>query len=84
MMQANGRFIEYVQHTAYLGTNLRGEADALSFAAGERGRRTIERNVAQTYCIQKLQALNNLVHDAASNELLASSEFDFSSSLERA
>jgi hypothetical protein len=36
-MQADGRFVEHVQHAAQLRADLRGQPDALRFAAGKRG-----------------------------------------------
>ena len=35
-MQADGRFIENVEHAGQAAADLAGEADALGFAAGER------------------------------------------------
>ena len=42
-MQADGGLIEHVTHALQVGAELRGEPDALRFAARQRGRRTIER-----------------------------------------
>ena len=35
-MQADGRLVEHVEHAAQVGAELRGEPDALGFAAAER------------------------------------------------
>ena len=63
MVQSDGRLVEHVQHAAQLRSDLRRQPDALAFAAGECGGRAIERNVAQPDGIQKLKALDDLVHD---------------------
>ncbi len=81
MVQADGRLVEHVEHAAQLRSDLRGQANALALAAGERGRRAVERNVAQTDCVQKLQALDDLMHDAAGNQRFPSRELDFSGQL---
>jgi hypothetical protein len=46
MMEADGGLIEHVEYAAEPRTNLRRQTYALSFAAGERGSRAVERNVA--------------------------------------
>ena len=42
-MQADGGLVQHVAHALQVGAELRGEADALRFAARERGRGAIER-----------------------------------------
>ena len=76
MMQADGRLVEHVEHAAQLRADLRCQANALAFAAGKRGRRAIERDVAEADGVQKLQALGDLVHDAAGDLLLALGQLD--------
>ena len=46
-MESDGRFVQHVEHAAQLRADLRGEADALALAAGERRRRAVERDVAE-------------------------------------
>ena len=48
MMKADGRLVQNVEDTAQLGTDLRGQTDALAFAAGKRGRRAVEGDVVQS------------------------------------
>src|SRR5260221_10058662 len=48
-VQADGRLVENVKYAAEARTDLRGEADALGFAAGERGGRTVEAEIAGAY-----------------------------------
>ena len=70
MMQADGRLVEHVENAAQLRSDLGGQANALAFAARKCGRGAVERNVAESHRIQKLQALDDLVHDAAGDESL--------------
>ncbi len=76
MMQADGRLVEHVENAAQLGSDLRGQPDALAFSAGERGGGADERNVAEADGVQKLQPLHDLVHDAAGDEFFASLELN--------
>ena len=76
MMQADGGLVEHVQHAAQLRADLRRQANALAFAAGQRRGRTVERDVAQADGVQELQALGDLVHDASGDVLFASAELD--------
>ncbi len=61
LMQADRGLIEDVQHADETGPDLGGEADALAFAAGERGRRPVEREVIQADVDEKAQPLANLL-----------------------
>ena len=45
-VQADGGLVEYVTHALQVATQLRGEANTLSFAATERGRTPVEGEVA--------------------------------------
>src|SRR5206468_11769733 len=57
MVKSDGRLVEHVEHAAKFGANLRSEANALAFAAGECRGGTIERDVSEADGIQKLQTL---------------------------
>ena len=46
-VQADGRLVEDVAHPAQVRAELRGEADPLGFAAAQRRRRAVEREVRQ-------------------------------------
>ncbi len=46
-VQADRRLVEHVRDALQVGAQLRGEADALRFAAGQRWRGAIEREVAE-------------------------------------
>ena len=45
-MQADGGLIEHIADALQIGAQLRGEADALRFAARERGRSTVQCQIA--------------------------------------
>ena len=50
--------------------------DTLTFATGKGSRRTIKRDIAQPYCIEKLQTFHNLVHNSSGDDFFASGQFD--------
>ena len=76
MMQADGRLVQHIEHAAQLRANLRRQPNALAFAAGESRRRAVERNVVQSNGIQKLQPLDNFMHDASGDVFFAPRELD--------
>src|SRR5262249_39800718 len=84
LMEPNGWLVEHVQHAAKPRANLGGEADALSFAAGERGGIAIEREVIESDRTKEFQPLNNLATDAIGNQRLARGEVQFVSCRESA
>ena len=53
VVQADGRFVENVEHAAQLRSDLGREADALAFSAGERGGGAAEREIAESDVVQK-------------------------------
>src|SRR5262245_8029817 len=84
MMQTDRRLVQNVEDAAQLRSNLGREPDALTLAAGKRGRRTRKRNVAKTNRIQELQPFNDLVHDASRDYLFASLQLDLLGDFESA
>ena len=64
LVQADGGFVEDVEHIDELRADLRGEANALALAAAERGRLAVERQIVESHAEQELHAraqfLNNL------------------------
>ena len=64
-MQADGRLVQHVEHAAQLRADLRGQADALRFAAGERGGGAVQAQVIQPDGGEKLQAAADFVQHAA-------------------
>ena len=55
-MQADGRFVQHVAHALQVAAELRGEADALRFAARQRRRGAIEAQVAKADFFEEQQA----------------------------
>ena len=53
LMQADRRLVEHVQHAGEVRADLRGEPDALPFAAGQRRGAAIEREVADADVVQE-------------------------------
>ena len=74
LMKADGGLVEDVEDTAEAGANLRGEADALAFAAGEGGGVAIEREISEADGAEEFETLDDLVLDAIGNEGFAGSE----------
>ncbi len=83
-MQADGRFIEHVQHTAQLRADLRGQTNALRFAAGKRRRRTLQAQIIEADGDQKFQAVADFVDRAPADLLFAIVELPALHGLERA
>src|SRR6185312_17013699 len=48
LVQADARFVENIQHARETRADLRGEPDALTFAAGQRARRAREREIVES------------------------------------
>ena len=71
LVQTDGGFVQHVQHAAQPRTDLRGQADALAFAAGKRGRVAVQRKIAQPDGIQKLQPLHDLAAQPFGDQRLA-------------
>ena len=63
-------FVQHVEHAGQAGADLRGQPDALRFAARQRGRGAAEAEVVQPDIDQELQAVLDLAQDAA-GDLLA-------------
>src|SRR5690349_3771956 len=82
MMKSDRGFVENIQHTTQLRSDLRSEPNALSFAAGKGGGGTVQRYIPESHCVQELQPLDDLVHDAPRNLLFAASQLDASGLLE--
>jgi len=75
-MQADGRFVENVEHPAEVRAELGGQANALRFPPLKRGDTTAQVEVAEPDFLEKFQAFTNLGQDVARNERLAALEFD--------
>ena len=70
LMQADRRLVEDVQHADQRAADLRRQADALRLAAGQRRRRTRERQVVQAHVGQEAQPRANLLDDLVRDLLL--------------
>ena len=70
-MQSDGRLIEDIQHAAQFRADLRGQADALGFAARERGGGSREAQIIETDGGEKLEAVADFFDDARGDLLLA-------------
>ena len=66
-MQADGGFVEHVAHALQVAAQLGGQADALGFAAAERGRAPVQREVAQADLLQKFKAAADFGQQIARN-----------------
>ena len=73
-VQADGGLVEHVQHAAQLGADLRGQADALRLAAGERGGGAVQAQVVQPHGGEKLQPPADFIQHAAGDLHLALAE----------
>src|SRR6266700_1388348 len=69
-MQADAGLVENVENAAQARADLRGQADALRFAAGKRGRGTLQAEIAKTDGEEKIDALGNFFKRARGNFFL--------------
>ncbi len=84
LMEADGGLVEDVEDAAEARADLRGEADALAFAAGERGGIAVEREVVEADGAEELEALDDFAADAVGDEGLARGEVELVCGGERA
>jgi len=70
LMQPDGGLIEDVKDAAEARADLRGEAYALAFAAGEGCGGAVERQIAEAYSVEELEALDDLPLQAIRDEAL--------------
>jgi hypothetical protein len=73
-MQADRRLVEHVEHAGQAGADLRGEADALALAAGERAGGTRQGQVVEPDVDEEFQPLADLLEDAPGDLVLLGSE----------
>ena len=64
LVQADGGLIQHVEHAGEAGADLRGEADALAFAAGQRARGAGHGEVIEADIDEELQTVADLLQDA--------------------
>ena len=82
MVQADGRFVEDVEDTAQLRSDLRRQADALAFSTGECGGGTAKLEVAESDVVQEFEAFGDFVRDAAGDGQFPAGEFDVARTFE--
>src|SRR5260370_308368 len=75
-MEADARLVKNVENTTQARTDLRGQADALRFAAGKRGGGTIQAEIAEADGEQELDALGNFFERTRGDFFLALGEMD--------
>ena len=66
LVQADGGLVQHVEHAGEAGADLRGEADALAFAARQRAGGARQGEVVEADVDEELQPLADLLQDAAS------------------
>ena len=74
LMQADRRLVEHVEHAGQAGADLRGEADALALAAGQRAGRARQRQIIEADIDQKFQPLADFLEDAPGDLVLLGGE----------
>ncbi len=74
-MQSDGRFVQNIQHAAQFRADLRGQADALGFAARKRRGGPRQAQIIKPDGGEKLQPIANFFHHARGNLLLALVQF---------
>ena len=84
LMEADGRLVENVEDAAEARADLRGEANALAFAAGERGGVAVEREVIEADGAQEFKALGNFAANALGDQRFALSELKIDGGRKRA
>ena len=75
LVQADGRFIEHIQDAGEARADLRGEADALAFAARQGARVARQGEVFQADIVEEAEALVDFAQDAAGDFGVFGGEF---------
>ena len=76
LVQADAGLVEDVEHADQRRADLRGQADALRLAAGQRGRGALQGQVAEADVVEEAQALADLLDDAAADEPLGLAQLE--------
>ena len=76
LVEADGRFIEHIGHADKAGTDLRGKADALKFAAGEAAGLAIEGEISEAHIIHESEPRPHLLKDRRGDLRLLGIEFE--------
>src|SRR4051812_48469484 len=75
-VQPNRGFIQNVEDTAQLRSNLRRQPNTLTFSTGQRCRRTIQADIPEADCFQETQAGFDLTQDQPCYLLFTPTELD--------
>src|SRR4029078_1237998 len=70
LVQADAGFVENIKHAGKTGPDLRGEPDALAFAAGQRTRRAREREIVEPDIHQEPEPLADFLEHAHADSVL--------------
>ena len=70
-VETDGGFVENVEDSAKARADLRGQANALGFAAGERGGGAVEAEIAEADGEEKVEALGDFFERAGGDVALA-------------
>ena len=73
-VQADGRFVQYITDTLQIGAKLRSQPDALRLTARQRGRTTVQRQVAQAHVFQEFKAAFDLGNQIPGDASLAAGQ----------
>ena len=70
LMQADGGLVQHIKHAGQPRADLRGEPDALAFAAGKRAGIAAEREIIEADIVEEAQALADFLQDARGDLVL--------------
>ncbi len=71
LVQADGRFVQDIDHSHQAGADLGGQTDALALASGKAGRRPVQGQVIQAHVTQEFEAFPNFLNYPAADLHLA-------------
>src|ERR1700737_1800243 len=75
-MQPDRRLIEHVENAHQLRSDLGGQSNALTFAAGQSRAAAIEREVTDADRVQEVEAVADFLQDLAGDRFLALRQCD--------
>ncbi len=70
LVQADGGLVQHIEHAGQARADLRGETDALAFAARQRAGAARQRQIFQAHIVEEAQALADFLQDARGDLLL--------------
>ena len=80
-VEADRGFVEDVEHADEAAADLAGEADALRFAAGERGGGAVEREVVEADVLQEAEAAADFFQDFGGDQFVVAFELQLAEEL---